>query len=95
MSDIAPLGRPAAAGYAHTGGSSRTQNPAPATGGGRGRDRVELSRSAQLLSKLNELPEVRQGLIDRVRSEIDSETYETPQRLDAAVEALVWDLRDD
>lgn len=92
MSDIAPISRPAAASYASQGTHSRP-TPAPSTPS-RGSDRVELSRSAQLLSKLNELPDVRQDLIDRVRGEIDAGTYETPERIALAAEALAADLDD-
>ena len=92
MSDIAPLGRPSAAGYASHSVSSRptATNAAPT----RGSDRVELSRTAQLLSKISDLPDVRQDVIDRVRAEIEAGTYETPERLDKAAEALAQELQD-
>ena len=61
---------------------------------GRGSDSVEFSRTAQLLSKLAELPDVRQGLIDRVKSEIASGNYETPEKIDAAVNGLLGDIDD-
>lgn len=59
-------------------------------------DALELSEQAQLvsnlLSKMNELPEVRQDLIDRVRGEIAADVYESEAKLDAAIESLVQDL---
>jgi anti-sigma28 factor (negative regulator of flagellin synthesis) len=61
----------------------------------RAQDSVEFSPRAQLLSRLAELPDVRQGLIDRVRAEIASGTYETPDKIDALLEDLNQDLSQD
>jgi hypothetical protein len=55
-------------------------------------DRVELSDRARLLSRLAGLPPVRQDLIDRVRDEIARGDYDTPGRLDLAIENLADDL---
>ncbi|MBX3377654.1 MAG: flagellar biosynthesis anti-sigma factor FlgM [Phycisphaeraceae bacterium] len=55
-------------------------------------DRVELSDRARLLSKLSQLPAVRQDLIDQVRRQIEAGEYDTPGRLDAALDGLVDDL---
>jgi negative regulator of flagellin synthesis FlgM len=87
MSDIAPIGRSAAAAsYSATRAvTNNTPPPAPT----RGSDRAEFSNAAQLLSKI---PAVRQDLIDRVKSEIDAGTYETDAKLDAAIESLLEDL---
>lgn len=91
MSDIAPISRPAAAGYTTPGSNGRLSH-ADAGPSRRPSDRVELSQSAQLLSKLNELPDVRQDLIDRVRGEIQAGTYETPDKIDGAIDGLIEDL---
>lgn len=59
---------------------------------GRAPDRVELSSRARFLNQLkNEAPE-RTDLIARVREEIENGTYETPEKLDAAVDAIKEDL---
>ncbi len=55
-------------------------------------DQVELSDKARLLSKLSELPEVRQTLVDRVRADIESGEYLTSDKLDAAADNLINDL---
>jgi len=55
-------------------------------------DRVELSDRARYLSKLAALPDVRTELVDRVRREIQDGSYETDQKLDAAVRNLADDL---
>ena len=57
-------------------------------------DSVELSQTAQLLAKLAELPDVREDLVQRVRAEIAAGTYETDEKIDAALEALIEDLSD-
>ncbi len=55
-------------------------------------DRVELSDRARLLNKLSKLPAVRQDLVDQVRRQIESGEYDTPGRLDAAINELVDDM---
>ncbi len=57
----------------------------------RGGDQVELSDRAVLLSRLREMPQVRQGLIDQVRAAIERGEYDTPEKLDAAIEKMVTD----
>jgi negative regulator of flagellin synthesis FlgM len=60
--------------------------------GVRKEDRVELSDHARLLDRLRSLPEVRQELVDRVRDEIASGKYESPEKLDEALQRLLQDL---
>ncbi len=55
-------------------------------------DRVELSRHAVLLDRLRQLPDVRADLVDKVRDAIAGETYETDDKLTAAVEGLLPEL---
>lgn len=55
-------------------------------------DRVELSDRARLLSKLSQLPAVRQDLVDQVRRQIEAGEYDTPGRLDGALDGLADDL---
>ena len=87
MSDVSPIGRP---GPTALGRAGHHQRPAPqANGQSTGRDQVELSRTAQLLSKVHDLPDVRQDVVDRVRAEIESGQYETPEKLDAAIQRLI------
>jgi hypothetical protein len=90
MSDIAPINRPSAVTLDPQVRPSRTQSSTDATT--RGEDQVELSNTAQLLSKLRGLPEVRQDLIDRVRASIADNTYETEDKTDAAIESLLEDI---
>ncbi len=55
-------------------------------------DRVELSRHAVLLDRLRQLPDVRTDLVAEVRDAIADGSYETDDKLTAAVEGLLPDL---
>ncbi len=55
-------------------------------------DRVELSRHAVLLDRLRHLPDVREDLVDEVRDAIGAGTYETDEKLTAAVKGLLPEL---
>jgi len=58
----------------------------------RGSDQVDLSSPARLLATLKAgLPE-RTDLIQRVKGEIAQGTYDTPEKFDAAVDAIKEDL---
>lgn len=93
MSDLAPIGRPSPTELTPGTTGAFTDRPAAtATPAERGQDRVELSSTAQLLSKMSDLPDVRQDVIDRVRTEIDLGIYETDDKIDASIDALADDL---
>ena len=55
-------------------------------------DRVELSRHAVLLDRMRQLPDVRADLVAEVRDAIADGSYETDDKLTAAVEGLRQDL---
>jgi hypothetical protein len=90
MSDIAPIGRP----LATSPSSSHRLAPSVATEAApnRGVDSVDLSRAAQFLSKLSELPDVRQDVVDRVKGEIAKGGYDNDTRIDGAINGLIEDL---
>lgn len=83
MNDINPIARTFAAAHA-----ASTPNP-------NGIDCVELSdftrTLANTLVKIGENP-VHQELVDRVRAEIEAGTYETDDKIDAAIDELLEDL---
>ena len=89
MNPISPLGKSAGPSLNHVDRATHTETPTKATP--RRSDKVELSDAARLLSRLSQLPDVRQDLVDRVRSEIEAGTYETPEKIDAVVRALAED----
>lgn len=87
MSEIPPIG---STGPPAAGRPSQPAKSTPETAGpGRDRDQVELSHTAQLLSRIHELPDMRQDLIDRIREQIQSGTYETPEKIEQAIQKLV------
>ena len=55
-------------------------------------DSVQFSQAAQFLSKLSDLPAVRQPLIDRVKSEIAAGSYDSPDKVDSLLNSLANDL---
>ncbi len=55
-------------------------------------DSVEISTAAKLALKLREIPDVRTDLVAAVKAEIVAGTYETPERLEIAVDRLLEDL---
>ena len=55
-------------------------------------DRVELSRHAQLLDRLRQLPEVRSDLVEQIKQSIADGTYESADKLDAAIARLLEDV---
>ena len=90
MSDIGPVGRPEAGALNQPGrpGPASSSGPAARSAGREG-DAVELSRTAYLMSRLEAMPDIRQELVDSVRQQIADGTYETPERLNAAIEELI------
>jgi anti-sigma28 factor (negative regulator of flagellin synthesis) len=90
MSDINPVTRTTPPAYE----SASKAKPISSDAGSATRtsDRVELSDQARLLSKLKQLPEVREGLVNTVKAQIEAGTYDTAERFDTAVNALLDDL---
>ena len=92
MNNIAPVGHPAAP--TSVPNAEEAVTPVSGSGQRRGDDKVELSTAAQLLGRLNELPDVREDLVAKVREQILNGSYETPEKLDAALSELAKDLED-
>lgn len=59
-----------------------------------GRDRVELSEHAHHLEAIRALPDVRSAKVEAIRMAIANGTYEAPEKLQAALEHLLEDVRD-
>lgn len=93
MSDVGPVS-PATQGPHMRAELERPSRPEPEAprAPGRSADRLELSERARLLAMLRQPQPVRMDLVERLRGEIAADTYETPQRLEAATEALLADL---
>ena len=90
MSDINPIARTQPTPLDSVKKTARFTDDASAST--RSSDRVELSDRARLLSKLKQLPEVREGLVNSVKSQINAGNYDTAERFDTAINALLDDL---
>lgn len=55
-------------------------------------DVIEISTAAKLAAKIHDIPDIRADLVAQVRSQIEAGTYETPERIDAAVDRLMDEL---
>jgi hypothetical protein len=107
MSDIAPIPFHNTPLYGPAGSrleaaSAASPNPDPMAGRNAGTertaapvrpsDRVELSDRARLLSKLAALPDVRQDVVDQARAQIAAGAFDTPERLEQALDAMISEL---
>jgi len=53
------------------------------------RDQVEISPLAQMLDGIGQLPEIRHEKVAEIRREIASGSYETPEKLDRALDRFL------
>lgn len=90
MSHVSPIRGPQAVNLTDRGAS--TPAPPSTASPTRGDDQADFSVIARLRAQLSALPEVRQNMIDRVRAEIDAGTYESADKIEAAIDALAEDL---
>lgn len=82
---VGPIKRP-------TGTDASQRRTEPASTNARRDDRVELSDHARLLDQLRDLPNVRQELVQHIRDAISQGQYETPEKINQALESLFADL---
>lgn len=99
MSELSPLSNNSVnrTGRVGPGSSSRSSlsESSRIPGRDRGEDRVEFSSNVQHLVELKNGGPVRMELVNRIRAEIEQGSYETPEKLEAAIEELLVDLTDD
>lgn len=97
MTDFNPLIPSAASTYARQAvngnGNGRAAPTAPTPTRPPAADEAKISDRARLLSQLAAGSDVRHALVDRVRDAIQRGDYETPERLDGAVQALAEEIR--
>lgn len=55
-------------------------------------DEISISQEADLLSRIHEMPDVRQDVVDQIRAEIANGTYETGDKLDIAASRLLDEM---
>jgi len=73
--------------HTHRAGQVPAQQPAA-----RRDDTVEISDTANFMSRIAELPDVRQEKVAQVRAAIENGTYLTPDKLDVALDRLLAEL---
>ena len=56
------------------------------------RDQVEISPLGQMLDGISRLPEIRHERVEEVRRQIAAGTYETPEKMDVALDRLLDEL---
>lgn len=56
------------------------------------RDQVEISPLAQMLDGINQLPEIRHERVEAIRSQIASGVYETPEKLELALDRMLDEM---
>ena len=68
-------------------GQSAGQTP-----GTRETDRVDISPAAEAAVRAAESGEIRHELVNQIRDQIESGTYETPDKLDVALDRLLDEI---
>lgn len=56
------------------------------------RDRIEISPLGQMLDSISRLPEIRHERVEAIRREIAAGTYETPEKLELALDRMIDEL---
>jgi negative regulator of flagellin synthesis FlgM len=56
------------------------------------RDHVEISPLGQMLDGISRLPEIRHEKVEEIRRQIVNGTYETPEKLEMALDRLIDEL---
>ena len=56
------------------------------------RDQVEISQLGLVLDGIHSLPEIRHEKVEAIRQQIASGTYETPEKLERALDNLLSEL---
>ena len=72
-------------------GAKATQ-PTPQPEAFRETDQLDISPEADLVSRIRELPDIRADRVAEIRSEIESGTYETPDKLESALDRLLDEI---
>lgn len=86
-------------GAAHVHGPQSIAQPhgirpssAPASGGTTVTDELDISTAGQYVDQARDLPEIRQDRVDAIRQQIANGTYETADKLDAALDRLLDEI---
>jgi negative regulator of flagellin synthesis FlgM len=55
-------------------------------------DELQISDAARLVEQAKALPEIRQDRVDAIRQQIAAGTYETPEKLEIALDRLLDEI---
>lgn len=67
-----------------------TQSPSPSYAGGV--DELDISPEADFAAQVRELPEIREDRVAAIRAQIQAGTYETAEKMDAALSRLLDEI---
>ncbi|MFK7883517.1 MAG: flagellar biosynthesis anti-sigma factor FlgM [Phycisphaerales bacterium] len=100
MSELSPLasGQVARTGRVTPASGRRSESAedtARVPGRDRGSDEVQFSSQIQHLVELKNGGPVRMDLVDRIRNEIEQGSYETPEKVEAAIDELMSEYAED
>lgn len=87
-------------GLGHIHGPQQVNSPhrpasTPAPSGPRGSntvDQLDISPEADLVSRVRDVPDIRQDKVDSIRAQIAAGTYETEQKLEEALSRLLDEI---
>ena len=71
---------------------SRTSRPSAPNQAGQIQDELDISDAGRLVEQAKNVPEIRQGVVDRIRGQIADGAYETQDKLDIAVDRLLDEI---
>lgn len=57
-----------------------------------GMDQLDISHEADMVSQVSDLPDIRSDRVAEIRAAIASGVYETPEKLDVAVDRLLDEI---
>jgi negative regulator of flagellin synthesis FlgM len=72
--------------------NARISKPSAANQAGQIQDELDISDAARLMERVKDVPEIRQGMVDRIRGQIADGTYETQDKLDIALDRLLDEI---
>lgn len=68
-------------------------DPGQTVQAGAPRDQVEISPLGQMLDGISRLPEIRHEKVEEIRRQIAAGVYETPEKLEVALDRLIDELQ--
>ena len=68
-------------------------DPGHAVQAGTPRDQVEISPLGQMLDGISRLPDIRHEKVEEIRRQIATGSYETPAKMELALDRLLEELR--